>query len=43
MAKDIIKENKGYISPEIVEESIKEIEEVTKTKSVKKSRAKKGA
>lgn len=43
LAKTMIAENKDYISEEIAEESIKEIDNPEKTKETKKKRVKKGA
>lgn len=43
MAKSMIAENKDYISEEIAEESIKEIDNTETTKETKKKRVKKGA
>lgn len=43
MAKNLIEENKGYIPNEIVEESIKEIDNTEKKEEIKKKRTRKGA
>lgn len=43
MAKNLIEENRGYIPNEIVEESIKEIDNTEKKEEIKKKRIRKGA
>ena len=42
-AKNMILENEGYIEKDIMEESVKEIDNLSKTKETNKKRVKKGA